>query len=77
MRKELGSFVEADGLWQPKERRIILKRAVLASIERYAGALLHEVAHAVTGAQDVNRNFEDSLTTPLRIASPNAVNASG
>jgi len=65
MRKELGSFTEADGLWDPQNQRIIVKRTQLKSLHDYAGTLLHETAHAVGGAPDVSREFEQHLTAML------------
>lgn len=62
MRKQLGSFVDVDGLWEGTTARIIVKRSTLTSIEKYAGTLLHEVAHALSGADDVSREFESELT---------------
>jgi len=32
------------------------------SLTIYAGTLLHEVAHAKSGASDVSREFENELT---------------
>jgi len=40
MTKELGSFVEPEGLWEATTGRIIVKRDQLRSIEKYAGTLL-------------------------------------
>jgi len=62
MRKEIGSFVEAEGVWEADRGRIIVKRSTLRSIEIYAGTLLHETAHALSGASDVSREFEGELT---------------
>lgn len=62
MRKELGSFAEAEGLWEADRGRIIIKRSTLRSIKSYAGILLHEAAHALSGADDVSREFESELT---------------
>jgi len=69
MRKELGSFIETNGVWQESARRIIIKRIQLKSIEEYAGTLLHEVAHAISGTSDVTREFENELTRLLGIIS--------
>ena len=74
MRKELGSFVESTGLWDPATRRIIIKRSQLRSLEMYAGTLLHEVAHAISGTKDVDRDFENKLTNFLGIISAKALN---
>lgn len=73
MRKQLGSFVEAEGVWEGRTGRIIIKRSSLASIERYAGTLLHEVAHALSGANDVSREFECRLTQIMGIISSKAL----
>jgi hypothetical protein len=62
MRKELNSLDETEAVWEPASGRIILKRSTLSSLESYAGALLHEIAHAICGAGDVNRTFECELS---------------
>lgn len=68
MRKELGSFVEADGLWDASSGAIIVKRSALRTREAYAGTLLHEAAHAIGGFEDVTREFELELTRLLGLA---------
>lgn len=73
MRKELGSFSEAEGVWEPGHGRIVVKRSVLKSLENYAGTLLHELAHARSGATDVTRDFELELTKLLGISSAQAI----
>ncbi|MHC1695430.1 MAG: hypothetical protein AB9835_09210 [Eubacteriales bacterium] len=55
-------FSETVGLWEPVNSRIIIKRKQLRSLSTYAGTLLHECAHAISGANDVSRNFESELT---------------
>lgn len=67
MRKELGSFVEANGLWDAANQRIIVKRSQLRTLKDYAGTLLHETAHARSGASDVSRDFEMELTALLGV----------
>jgi hypothetical protein len=62
MRIGAAGYGEATGLWEPKEQRIVIKRSELRSLEAYAGTLLHEVAHAVSGTPDVSAAFEDALT---------------
>ena len=73
MRKELGFFIERNGVWEESTGRIIIKRSQLKSIEDYAGTLLHEVAHAISGTTDVSREFEDELTRLLGIISSRAL----
>ncbi len=67
---------EAAGVWEPHEGRIIIKRDQLKSLARYAGTLLHEIAHASSGATDVSAEFEDALTNELGTVS-NAVLSEG
>ena len=56
MRRET-SGNEALGVWEPSIKRIVIKREQLTKIELYAGTLLHEAAHALSGAGDVSREF--------------------
>ena len=61
MRRE-ESGAEAVGLWEPDKGRLVIKREQLKNLESYAGTLLHEAAHALSGAGDVSREFESELT---------------
>ena len=61
MRRE-DSGIEALGLWESDKKRIVIKRNQLEKIEFYAGTLLHEAGHALSGAGDVSREFELELT---------------
>lgn len=65
MRKELNSSIETNGFWDPVTKTIIIKRSQLRNIENYAGTLLHETAHAISGANDVSRELELQLTKLL------------
>ncbi len=65
MRLGASSYAEAAGVWEPAEGRIVVKRDQLRSLEAYAGTLLHEVAHAVSGTSDVSAAFEEVLTSEL------------
>lgn len=72
MRRE-DSGMEAAGLWEPSEERIVIKRDQLKKMERYAGTLLHETGHALSGAGDVSREFESELTNIIgKISSKSA-----
>jgi hypothetical protein len=62
MRIGASGYAEAAGLWEPKEGRIVIKRDELGSLEAFAGTLLHEIAHAVSGTPDISAGFEDALT---------------
>jgi hypothetical protein len=65
MRPETGRLETTAGVWERELGRIVIKRAQLRSLNDYAGTLLHEVAHAVSGAGDVTLHFEDALTEEL------------
>ena len=67
MRKEYSTFQESGGVWDSSMGRIIIKRSELNTLEFYAGVLLHEVCHARSGASDVTRDFEKSLTDLLGV----------
>jgi len=67
MKKESDSFMEANGIWETSNGRIIIKRSQLRSIEAFSGTLIHEIAHATSGAGDVSREFEQELTRLLGI----------
>ncbi len=62
MRPEFDTGRECQGLWEPAKRRIIIKRSELATIQEFAGTLLHELTHAKSGFSDVSRDFETALT---------------
>lgn len=64
---------KALGLWEPAERRIVIKRGVLNSKSGFIGILLHEAAHAKGGATDQTREFEGALTDLLGITGTAAV----
>jgi len=59
MRRE-ESGEDAVGLWDGS--KIVVKRDQLKKMESYAGTLLHETSHALSGAGDVSREFELELT---------------
>ncbi len=72
MRRE-ESGTEALGLWESDKNRIVIKRDQLKNLELYAGTLLHETGHALSGARDVSREFELELTNIIgKISSKSA-----
>jgi hypothetical protein len=73
MRPDFASACDAAGLWEPGNRRIIIKRSELRSLEAFAGTLLHEITHARTGCDDVTREFENGLTVALGKTSARAI----
>jgi hypothetical protein len=74
MRREQ-SGVEAVGLCEINNKRIIVKRDQLKDLRLYAGTLLHEVSHALSGAGDVSREFEEQLTKLLGLVSSKVMKA--
>ena len=61
MRKE-NTGADAAGVWEGDGGKIIIKRTTLTSVSSYAGTLLHEAAHAISGASDMTIDFELELT---------------
>lgn len=58
-------YQEAVGLWEPTDGQIIVKRTQLRSLDAFAGTVLHEVSHALSGAPDVSLEFEEKLSQEL------------
>ena len=65
MRLMEGRYTEAVGVWEPGEGRVIVKRTQLQSLAIFAGTILHELSHALSGAPDVSIEFEQQLTEEL------------
>jgi hypothetical protein len=65
MQRDDYNFRPSEGLYQRSEQRIILKRSILSNKKRSIAVLLHELAHATSGATDATRAFEDELTNML------------
>jgi hypothetical protein len=55
------------GCWDHRTASIIIRRDQLRTLNQFAGVLLHELAHAHSGAGDVSRAFENQLTEYLGI----------
>jgi hypothetical protein len=64
---------DTEGTWDHSLRAVVVKRDCLESISRYAGTLLHEAAHATSGAADVSRAFESVLSRYLGLISAKAL----
>ena len=65
MRPDFFTGSTTQGLWDEASRSIIILRKQLGSLSDFAGTLLHEIAHAKTGYDDVSREFESALTEML------------
>lgn len=53
---------EAVGVWDEGARQVIIKRDQLRRGETFLATLLHEIAHAYSGAPDIDEIFENALT---------------
>jgi hypothetical protein len=67
MRLMEGRYQEAVGIWDPGDGWIIVKRTQLQSLPKFAGTVLHELSHALSGAPDVSLEFEQQLTEELGV----------
>jgi hypothetical protein len=56
---------QVTGVWEPAERRIVVRRDQLTDAVTYCVTFLHELTHAVSGASDLTFEFEDALSTQL------------
>jgi hypothetical protein len=56
---------EIVGVWEPIEKRIIIRRDQLISAARYCGTFLHELTHATSGLSDLSMEFEEALTVRM------------
>lgn len=74
MRPDNYSGDDALGLWEPANKRIIIKRSQLSTVQAFTGTLLHELVHAFTGTDDVTLEFEQELTRMLGIISQMTLN---
>lgn len=62
MRLKTQGYDEACGVWEEHEKRIVIKRDQLEDLVSFAGTLLHETAHAISGTSDITIEFENELT---------------
>jgi Histidine kinase-, DNA gyrase B-, and HSP90-like ATPase len=65
MRLQPELYTEAVGVWEGGDGRIVVKRNQLRSLPAFAGTVLHELCHAMSGASDVTSEFEEALTKAL------------
>jgi hypothetical protein len=76
LRPQLGGGDRALGVWEGDVGRIVIHRGALSSSQRFAGTLLHELAHANSDAPDITGDFEDALTDLLGVVGSNALSGS-
>lgn len=65
MRPDDYSGGDALGLWDPSNKRILIKRSQLKDLQSFSGTFVHELVHAFTGTDDNTIEFEIELTQML------------
>jgi hypothetical protein len=61
------------GVWEAADRRIVIRRDQLSELASFAGTLLHEIGHMVSGAQDGSLDFESELSRLLGLTAATAL----
>jgi hypothetical protein len=61
------------GLWEATEQRIVIRRDQLGGVASYAGTLLHEIGHMVSGKTDGTLDFESELSRLLGVTAAAAL----
>jgi hypothetical protein len=61
------------GVWEGAEQQIVIRRDQLTGLSSYAGTLLHEIGHMLSGTQDGTLDFETELSRLLGIAAAAAL----
>ena len=74
MRQDFITGSDALGIWDPESSSIVIRRDQLSALNNFAGVLLHELAHARTGFDDVTREFENELTSLLGVVAAAVAN---
>ena len=50
------------GVWDEEKELVIIRRDMLRSPATFCGVLVHELTHADTGLEDIDREFETALS---------------
>jgi hypothetical protein len=61
------------GVWEGVERRIVIRRDQLSGLTHYAGTLLHEIGHMISGTSDGSLAFENELSRLLGVTAAAAL----
>jgi len=64
------------GVFEPQEKRIVIRRDQLRDPVHYCGTLLHELTHAGSGYTDGTLEFEEALTHQLGTIMVSLINTS-
>jgi hypothetical protein len=61
------------GIWEASEQRIVIRRDQLGGLASFAGTLLHEIGHMVSGTMDGTLEFETELSRLLGVTAAAAL----
>lgn len=61
------------GVWEGAQHRIVIRRDQLRDLAHFAGTLLHEIGHMVSGTQDGTLDFETELSRLLGLTAAAAL----
>jgi hypothetical protein len=61
------------GIWEEAERRIVIRRDQLSSLQDFAATFLHEIGHMVSGTADGTMAFEQELSRLLGLVAATAL----
>ena len=61
------------GVWEAAQHRIVIRRDQLRDLAHFAGTLLHEIGHMVSGTQDGTLDFETELSRLLGLTAAAAL----
>jgi hypothetical protein len=64
---------EVVGVWEPLEKRIVIRRDQLVSAARYLATFLHELTHATSGWGDFSMEFEEALSVKMGMVAANSL----
>ena len=65
------------GVWDTEKKLVIIRRDMLRDPVTFCGVLIHELTHADTGFDDVDRRFETALSNWIGHFAWKALNTSG
>ena len=69
--------VQVVGVWEPANKRIVVRRDQLENAGAYCGTLRHEIEHAVSHWSNGTLEFEEALTSRLGVAVSEALRHGG
>ena len=65
------------GVWNPEKCLVIIRRDTLRNPAVFCGVLVHELTHADTGFDDIDRGFETALSKWIGYSAWKAISTNG